>query len=229
MPLLGPAALLLGFDVAPDAIAEHDDWHTHEHLPERLAIPGFRRGSRWVARQGQPRYTVLYEVAELGTLTSPAYLQRLNNPSAWTSRMMPHYRGMTRGLCSVSGSWGVGMGSDAYLVRFKPGQARDSLREWLLHEALPSLPGTPGVGSAHFLERALAAPMTNEQRIRGEDADVDAALFIMGYEAAALLERARTTIGGEQLGRRGAVVVDEGLYRLAHVVTHVEASEWVHS
>ena len=96
MPLLGKAAMLLSFDVVPDAIPEHDDWHTHEHLQERLSIPGFMRGTRWVARatlNEGPRYFVLYEVTELATLTSAAYLERLNNPSPRTSKMMPHYRG----------------------------------------------------------------------------------------------------------------------------------------
>lgn len=35
MPLLGKAALLLSFDIVPEAIPEHDEWHTHEHLPEQ--------------------------------------------------------------------------------------------------------------------------------------------------------------------------------------------------
>jgi hypothetical protein len=52
MPLLGSAAMLLSFDIADEAIADHDDWHTHEHLAERLSIPGFLRGSRWLALQG---------------------------------------------------------------------------------------------------------------------------------------------------------------------------------
>lgn len=98
MPLLGPAAMLLSFDVAPEAISEHDDRHAREHLPERLGIPGFLR----VALQGQARYVVLYEVDELGVLASDAYLQRLNHPSPWTSKMRPHYRGMRRGLCRSS-------------------------------------------------------------------------------------------------------------------------------
>jgi hypothetical protein len=37
MPLFGTAAMLLSFDVVPHAIPKHDDWHTHEHLPERLS------------------------------------------------------------------------------------------------------------------------------------------------------------------------------------------------
>ena len=104
MPLLGHAAMLLSFDVAAEAIAEHDDWHTHEHFPERLSIPGFLRGTRWVSLRGQPRYFVMYEVAELSTLVSDAYLQRLNNPSPWTSKVMTRYQGMSRGFCSVTAS-----------------------------------------------------------------------------------------------------------------------------
>jgi hypothetical protein len=62
MPLLGPAAMLLSFDIVPESIAEHDHWHTQEHLAERLSIPGFVRGTRWVALQGQPRYFAMCEV-----------------------------------------------------------------------------------------------------------------------------------------------------------------------
>jgi hypothetical protein len=182
MPLLGRAAMLLSFDVVQEAVAEHDDWHTHEHLPERLSIPGFIRGSRWVAVRGEPRYFVLYEVEELATLTSDAYLQRLNSPSPWTSKMMAHYRGMTRGFCSVTASFGVGVGGACLLMRFRPApEAESSLREWLRGEALPALPTRPGLGSVHLLEGAVTPAMTNEQRIRGADAGVDWALVVTGY------------------------------------------------
>src|SRR5437870_1603469 len=127
MPLLGQAAMLLLFDVVQDAIPEHDEWHTHEHLPERLSIPGFVRGTRWVVLHGQPRYFVMYEVEELATLTSNAYLERLNNPSPWTSKMMPYYRGMTRGFCSVAGSFGFGIGHAGLMIRLSQRQ------KWGLH------------------------------------------------------------------------------------------------
>jgi hypothetical protein len=221
MPLLGSAAMLLSFDVMPDAIAEHDDWHTHEHLPERLSIPGFLRGSRWVATQGEPRYLVLYEVAELATLTSPAYLVRLNNPTAWTSKIMPHYRAMSRGLCVVAGSLGVGMGNVARVIRFKP-RAAQPLRSWLLDEVLPALPNKRGIGSAHLLEGAAAAPMTNEQRIRGTDAGVDSTLLVMGYDAQALGDLSRGTLAKGELERRGATDVMESLYRIDYTLTHGE-------
>ena len=93
-PSQARGALLLLFDVAAAAIDEHDDWHTHEHMPERLAIPGFLRGTRWTRRAPGPRYCVLYEVAEPAVLDSPAYRARLEHPTPWTSRIMPHYVGM---------------------------------------------------------------------------------------------------------------------------------------
>ncbi len=46
--------MLLSFDVAAEVQVEHDDWHSHEHLPERLSIPGFLRGSRWRALASGP-------------------------------------------------------------------------------------------------------------------------------------------------------------------------------
>jgi hypothetical protein len=221
--VLGSAAILLSFDVVPEAVSEHDDWHTHEHLPERLSIPGFLRGSRWVAVRGQPRYLVLYEVAELATLTSAAYLERLNSPSAWTAKMMPHYRGMRRGLCTVIGSYGLGVGNLSYVVRFKPqAEFEETLRRWLLQEALPALPPKRGIGSAHFLQRAGAAQMTHEQSIRGPDAGVDSALLLMGYEADALLTVARELLGPPHLERRGAPGAVDGLYRLDYTLTHAE-------
>lgn len=116
----GNAAMLLAFDVAADAIAEHVEWRTHEHLPARIAIPGFLRGSRWIARSGSPRYFVIYEVQDLVVLTSWPYFERLNNPTPWTEKMTRSYIGVRRALCEVAASFGAGMGETALLIRFAP-------------------------------------------------------------------------------------------------------------
>lgn len=214
MPLLGPAAMLLGFDVAPEAIDEHDDWHTHEHLPERLSIPGFRRGSRWVALHGGPRYMVLYEVQGLETLTGPAYLERLNAPTPWTTRMMAHYRGMVRGLCTVAASSGSGLGPFAALVRFGAAAGAEArLSAWLQRDILPALPTRRGLGSAHLLQAAAAAPMTNEQRLRGADGGVDRALLVTGYRPEALADLASAELEVRRLAAAGAAGATVALYR----------------
>ena len=61
--MLGAAAVAIWCDVDLKIKDEFDDWHAHEHMPERLAIPGFLRGSRWVSVDGRNSYFVLYELA----------------------------------------------------------------------------------------------------------------------------------------------------------------------
>ena len=219
MPLLGQAAMLLSFDVVPEAIAEHDQWHTQEHLAERLSIPGFLRGTRWVALRGQPRYFAIYEVEQLATLTSTAYLERLNHPSPWTRKIMPHYRGMARGFCSVTGSFGLGIGHAGLLLRFKPAAGSESaLRDRLLRD-LSRLPSTPGIGSAHLFEGAVTPQMTNEQRIRGADADYAWAIFVTGYSEDAMVQLMQAGLGNAELERHGATGVRAASYRMDYALT----------
>jgi hypothetical protein len=210
--MLGRAAMLLFFDIAPEAIAEHDDWHTHEHLPERLSIPGFVRGTRWVSlRGGQPRYFVIYEVRDIGVLTSAAYLERLNNPTPWTQKMMPSYRGMTRGFCAVRGSAGSGLGNTALVARFKP--AGDLA--WV-GERMDELSSRPGLGGCYRFESAAAAPMSKEQSIRGKDAGVGSVLVVTGYDAEAVARVEQTALG-KLAGARF------GLYRMDYALHEMEA------
>jgi hypothetical protein len=216
--------MILSFDVVPDAIEEHDDWHTHEHLPERLAIPGFLRGTRWVAALGHPRYFVLYEVEALATLTSAAYLERLNHPTPWTAKMMPHYRGMTRGFCTVTGSFGAGLGQTALLIRFKPAEETGTLlREWLLKE-LPRLPSISGLGSAHLFEAAAAPPSTSEQRIRGADSAMDWAVLVTGYRAERVADVVDHALSGDEFRRRGAAEYSATCYEMGYSLAHRELS-----
>lgn len=215
--------MLLSFDVVEDAIAEHDEWHTHEHLPERLSIPGFVRGTRWVSSSGKPRYFVMYEVDQLATLQSRAYVDRLDNPSPWTSMMMSNYRGMTRGSCKVSGSVGMGMGKVGLSIRFKPEAGTEaSLRAWLLDDALPRLPSRRGLGSAHLFERALTPEMTSEQRIRGADAGVDWAVFVTGYSEDALATLTHADLGRNHFIERGATAISDAIYRMEYMLTRSE-------
>ena len=215
MSLLGKAAMLLTFDIEDAAIGEHDDWHTHEHLPERLSIPGFLRGTRWVSVKGSPRYAVIYEVERLETLRSDAYLKRLNNPTPWTSKMMAHYRGMIRGLCSVERSYGLGTGHYSLLVRFKPA-ADSALINWLDDHVLPHLPSRPGLGSVHLLRGALAATMTSEQQIRGVDAEVDWALMATGYDPEAVAELESAELSLRALQTHGCASASLAMYRAAY-------------
>ncbi|MGH9859029.1 MAG: hypothetical protein ACRD5F_03275, partial [Candidatus Acidiferrales bacterium] len=184
---------------------------------------GFLRGTRWVAlRGGQPRYFVIYEVRDAGVLTSERYLARLNNPTPWTSKMMQHYRGMTRGFCAVTGSAGLGLGNAALVVRFKPGDA-SAFRDWLVKDVMPGLSLRPGLGGCYLFESAAAPPMTREQRIRGADTGVDWVLMVTGYDEEAVATLERADLKKSRLEAQGAATAGFGLYRTDYTLYEVEA------
>lgn len=215
------AAMLLSFDVAEQAQLEHDNWHSHEHLPERLAIPGFLRGSRWRALAGGPTYFVMYEVDELGVLSTPAYLERLNHPSPWTAKMMPSYRGMRRGLCEIVARCGHGLGGFSLLLRFDvPVHSQATVCDWMAGEMLAALPMQTGVASAVLFRSGLQAALTVEQRIRGQDAGVDWALLVTGYARMRVDELASGALLPLELERRGASGVTSATYQLVHCLSN---------
>jgi len=134
--------------------------------------------------------------------------------------MMTHYRGMIRGLCSVTGSFGLGLGNAGLLMRFKPAPARESaLREWLMEKELPGLPSQAGLASAHLLEAALAPPVTNEQRIRGQDTTMHWALLVTGYSTGKVASLAEREFSKEALEKRGAAGRAAGIYRMEYSLT----------
>lgn len=213
----GNAAMLLSFDISADAIVEHDDWHTHEHLPERLAIPGFLHGSRWISRCRAPRYFVIYDVKSLAVLASEDYLQRLNNPTPWTAKMMRSYIGMRRALCDVEARFGAGQGTTALLIRFAPIEDGESaLLGWLKKEMLPEVSRRPGIASSHLFVTSLAAPMTREQQIRGKDVSLLYAALVTGYDAGRLTTLAEQELSGDRFVAQGGSRFDYalGIYQL---------------
>jgi len=205
MALLGDAAMLLWYDIQAGAVEAHDAWHTREHFPERIGIPGFLRAQRWVAEGESPRYFVVYEVADIGVLSDRPYLHCLNHPTDWTQRMMPAFRGMTRGFCRIVHRHGTVLGSSALTIRFSPG-ALD--RQWLagwLDQTLAALVQRDGSTSAFLLESGPTPAMTREQSIRGPDAGVDQVLLVTGYSRAAIDQAAAASLSAKLLAEHGAV------------------------
>ena len=218
--MIGRAAVTIWCDIARDVRDELNHWHAHEHMPERLGIPGFLRGSRWVADQGEG-YFMLYETASADVVTGPDYLARLNNPTPWSRRMMPHHRNMVRGACRIESSFGTGLGQALLTLRFsaQPGKA-EALGRWL-DAVLAALVTQAGLVAAARL-RNLApadAPLTTEQQLRGGDRPPDWVVLVNGYSAEAVSEVARE-LGEQALVSRGAAPgYAAALYRLAYVLS----------
>jgi hypothetical protein len=181
------AAVAIWCDVGFDAKDEFDDWHAHEHQPERLSIPGFLRGSRWVSTDGRNGYFMLYEAQSEATVTAGPYLERLNDPTPWSRKMMAHHGNMMRSLCRVQASFGAGLGRFLLTARFAPAPGEEGKLETMLAGLLPSLPARKGLMTARFLRGIpQKGGQTQEQKLRGGDATADWIVLISGYEAAAV-------------------------------------------
>lgn len=98
-----PAAFLAMWnDVDPAGETEYEQWHSTVHLPERVAIPGFRRSRRFTneaaARQ---KYFIVYDIDDLDVLAGAEYQDLINTVEPETATMMAAFRDFTRGACRV--------------------------------------------------------------------------------------------------------------------------------
>jgi hypothetical protein len=204
MALLSSAAMAIFNDFNGDA-ADHDDWHSYEHIHERLSVPGFLRASRWVATGSGQRYLILYEVAGIDVASSEGYLNRLNDPTPWTTETMHHIRGMTRGICHIAASAGFGLGSAAAILRFEPVEGEQQrLADRIARDILPAIASRRGMVGAHLLRPAPPPPMTREQSLRGSDNAMPWLVIATGYDTAARDRAAAEHLDPSAFRRDGA-------------------------
>ena len=226
MALNTDAAMVLYYDIAGDN-ADHDDWHTYEHMHERLSIPGFVRATRWAAQAGGPKYLVIYEVTGIDMATSPAYLARLNAPTPWTRSMMGRFRGMMRGFCRVVASSGFGFGPSAVSIRFTPQPGRETdLTERFAREVLPAMSSRRGMTSVHLMQPGPPPPVTQEQSLRSTpDAPMTWVLLATAYDPDALGRATAAHLDPAALERLGAAPrIESGTYALHYTATAQEVT-----
>ncbi len=222
MALLGSGALAMWWDIAAAIRAEFEDWHTHEHFPERMRVPGFRRGSRWADADGGEGFFILYEMESYATLKSPEYRAHLNAPTPWSAKMMPHHRNMVRSQCHVLESNGGALSRFMLTVRLSP--ADESALRPALRDLAATVATKRGIASGHLLRTETPAlAQTTEQKIRGGDAAADWIFLGTGYEREALEDLARNELGEASLIAAGAKPgAISGLYALSHTNSSAE-------
>lgn len=224
MGLLGTGILAIWNDVAPGGEAEFDHWHTREHIQERVGVPGFLRGRRYVAVSGSPKYFTLYETETVATLASPAYLARLNDPTPWTQQALPLFRNTIRTACGVTRTLASGVGGALATLRLGPIAGREQeLRAWLTGTTLPALVERPGLVGAHLAEADLSATTvrTEERKLRPQEDEVARwVVLVEGIDPDTVESACRDHLTPEALGRRGASPETAlGVYRLLYCLS----------
>jgi len=225
MSLLGKAAVAMWWNIRPEQRAEFGDWHSHEHFPERMSIPGFRRGSRWTSTLDAEGFFVLYELEQYETLTSKGYLDRLNAPTPLSTKMMPHHLNMVRSQCRVEASFGGGIATSLATIRLSPQEGKQALLKSELVEGLREMAAKPGLTGGHLLitDAPKTSSPTTEQQIRGADGAADWIVLLSGYDPEIVSDAVSKFFSSSALHLIGAKEKSiAGRYKLAFTMTPLD-------
>jgi hypothetical protein len=173
---LPPGILAIFNNVAPGREAEFEEWFQHEHLAERLAVPGFLLGRRHEAVAGTHRYFNFYLTQSANVLKSPAYLHRLDHPTPMTRTIMSEiFKDMVRTVCHRTFRLGAMRGTAVLTVRFSEPPADAVLRattERLMQDRAVAC------GEIWSAVDPREFPVSEEERLRGGDRKIAACLLI---------------------------------------------------
>ena len=127
-----PGILAIFNNAAPGREAEFEEWFQHEHLAERIAVPGFLLGGGTRRCREQPRYFNFYLTQSADVLKSAAYIERLNHPTPMTHKIMSEiFKDMIRTVCHRTFRLGAMRGAAAVAVRFTEQLDQDALKTTL--------------------------------------------------------------------------------------------------
>jgi hypothetical protein len=112
-------------DIKEEMRDEFVQWHSIEHLPERVSIPGFISGQRWYGEHASPQYLTTYVTQNTEVLTSDAYIQRLNNPTPWTLKTVASFCNTCRAAGEVIWEYGSKKGYGGHILAIRITELED--------------------------------------------------------------------------------------------------------
>lgn len=171
-----PGILAIFNNVATGREAEFEEWFQHEHLAERIAVPGFLIGRRHEAVSGQLRYFNFYVTQSVDVLKSAAYLERLDQPTPMTRTVMSEiFKDMNRTVCHRTFRLGAMRGIGVVAVRFGKRPVEATLKA-----AIEMQMRDKAVACGEIWQAAdpLEFPVSIEERLRGRDRKIEACLLV---------------------------------------------------
>jgi hypothetical protein len=171
-----PGILAIFNNVAVGREAEFEKWFQHEHLAERIALPGFLFGRRHEAVSAQPRYFNFYVTQSIEVLKSAAYLGRLDAPTPMTRTVMSEiFKDAIRTVCHRTFRLGAMRGTGVVTARF--GERPDAA---VVKAAIETLMQDKAVACAEVWQAAdpLRFPLSLEERLRGGDRRIEACVLV---------------------------------------------------
>jgi len=174
--LAAPGILAIWNDVRRGREAEFEQWFQGEHLKERLSVPGFLFGRRHEAISGSSAFFNFYVTESPAVLTAKPYLDRLNDPTPMTRKIMSDvFMNMCRTVCRRSARLTNMRGAFAVTARFN-----EAPNEQMLAASLREFANEPTIASGEIWIAADQpdAPIATEEKLRGGDRKIKACLMV---------------------------------------------------
>jgi hypothetical protein len=218
MPLHGKGMLVVFCEVKARDERDLNEWYNREHIDERVNLPGFHRGRRYVAVRGTPKYLATYECDTVEDLATPGYLALLANQTPWTQAVMAKFTRFTRLTVRVQADLAHGVGGAVAAVRFVPDpRSRKALIQWLNGTALPKAVERPGLVGAMAGENDLEvanAPLQTKSMDSPRADEAEWVVLLEGTDAGVVGAAARATFTLPKLKPFGVTVAPTvGTYR----------------
>ena len=163
-------AVAIWHDIVPEGLHEFYAWHGEEHMPERLAVPGFRTGRRFIAIEADLDFFNLYETATPDIVKGPEYTARLDNPTPRTLSAVRHFRNVARSLCRTVAQHGTVHGGTIATFRYNVVGGMDAAHmSEMQNSVLPDLARAAGVAAVKLLaaDHDASGYASVEQKARG--------------------------------------------------------------
>lgn len=195
MSLLGSAVLVNWGGIMPDKEEDYNQWHSKEHMPERISLPGFLRGYRAIGIEGtnlNHKYFMMYEAKNKEVFVSKEYLERLNNPTKWTKEILSNYISPSRTICSVISSKSIGSGNFILTVRFLDEQFNKNHDLEQLKVFISKVTEFQNITGMHFIvgDKSFGQMNTEEKKYRSsqgkQDQIISQAIILEGLKLDSL-------------------------------------------
>ena len=224
MALAGTGLVAIWNDIKPELREDFFEWHPREHMVERLGIPGFLRGRRYIAVDGGVEFLTLYEVTSTDVLVSDIYKTRLTNPTPWSTKTLPGFFNNERGACQIEFSNSYAMGGAMLTLRFEAEAGREeALISALKKDVLPSLINTPRVTGVHMVKNDESLTGGNAGNQRGRIITLPHLIVLVEGSSvegvAAVGEKFLANAKLVELGARTGIT--RGLYQLEYSIQNL--------
>jgi hypothetical protein len=164
--------LFVASDIDAADEADFNRWYDKEHVEERVRIPGFLSGARYLSLDGGRKYLGLYRTESLDVFRSAGYRAAFERQTPWSVANLGRMREPMRRVCAVRAVTGFGSGSHLAVLPLRadpqdPGADTLAARST---EAGRALAEQPGFVQSYLLvpDTALSTPLPRESAAQRE-------------------------------------------------------------